>query len=69
VDGLELELLGKASVVRLNLGENIGVTMARAFGVHSTPTFIITDGNGQETWRKSGFPDKAAILRAINGVE
>ena len=69
MDGLKEKLRGTASVMRLNLSEEVGSQMARRLNVHSVPTFIVFNGSGQEVWRKGGFPDQTAILRVIEPIE
>ena len=68
MDGLERKLQGQALVMRVNLNESDGSEMARRLGIHSVPTFIVFDGEGQEIWRKSGFPNRSTIIEVISRI-
>lgn len=68
MDGLEQELQGKALVMRINLNETVGNEMAKKFSIYSVPTFIVFMGDGQEIWRRLGFPDRSAIIEVINRI-
>ncbi len=57
VDGLEHDLEGRATVLRLSLDEEVGRAAARRYGVSITPTFIVFTADGRERHRESGFPD------------
>ena len=54
--------------MRVNLNESDGSEMARRLGIHSVPTFIVFDGEGQEIWRKSGFPNRSTIIEVISKI-
>ena len=68
MDGLEQDLQGKALVMRINLNESVGNEMAKKFSIHSVPTFIVFKGDGQEIWRKLGFPNRSTIIEVINSI-
>ncbi len=55
-------------VIRINLNESVGSEMARELGVLSVPTFIVFNGEGQEIWRKWGFPNRSTIIEVINRI-
>ena len=57
-----------AVVMRINLNGGVGREMARSFGIHSVPTFVVLDGEGQEVWRKWGFPNRSTIIEVISGI-
>jgi thioredoxin-like negative regulator of GroEL len=54
VDGLERDLQGKASVVRLNVASDIGRQVASIFGVRAVPTLVLVDGEGQPVLTQVG---------------
>ncbi len=47
MDGLERNLNGKASVMRLDVMSRVGRQAAARFGVRAVPTLILVDGNGE----------------------
>lgn len=47
VDGLEQDLNGKATVLRLDITSRLGRQAAASYGVRGTPTLIVVDGQGQ----------------------
>ena len=68
MDGLERKLRGQALVMRIDLNGSVGRDMARRLSIHSVPTFIVFDGEGQEIWRKWGFPNRSTIIEVISGI-
>ena len=57
VDRLEKEYTGSLQVIRLDIQSNNGRQLARAYGARLTPTFILLDSAGNETWRSVGNLD------------
>ena len=66
VDGMKQDLEGQATVLRINVNEEVGREVSRRFGVGHLPTFIVFSADGRETYRESGLPDtdrlKAEVL-------
>lgn len=70
MDGLEKDLRGRATVLRLDLLSGVGRDAARAYGVKVVPTTLLFDGNGQIVLRQTGSVDASAIrarVRALTG--
>lgn len=66
VDGLERELAGRAQVFRVNVAEPAGQELLSRWNLEVVPTFLVFDGTGREVYRATGFPDRGAILRALD---
>ena len=68
VDQLERDLAGRATVLRLNVKDNVGLALASRWGVVGTPTFFVLDGAGNVIYTRAGAPDieglKAAVITA-----
>ena len=68
VDQLERDLAGQATVLRLNVKDNVGLALASRWGVVGTPTFFVLDGAGNVIYVRAGAPDieglKAAVVTA-----
>jgi thiol-disulfide isomerase/thioredoxin len=68
VDQLERDLAGQATVLRLNVKNNVGLALASRWGVVGIPTFFVLDGAGNVIYTRAGAPDieglKAAIVTA-----
>ena len=60
---MEVDLEGKAGIIRLNLGEDVGKQAARRLGVGITPTFVVFSAGGREHYRESGPPDIDRLKR------
>ena len=67
VDGLEDELALHAVFLHIDVGAEIGVVVARRYGVSFTPTYIVFDAQGEIVHRKTGYPDRDAIRAAVAG--
>ena len=65
VDQLRRDLGSAAQVLRLNVRNEPGKTLAYEWGVTGVPTFFVFDGDGQMLYRRSGAPDVAAITETI----
>ena len=65
MDAMEIDLEGKAVVVRLNLSEDVGRQAARRMSVSITPTFIVFLADGDEHYRESGPPDIDRLKREV----
>jgi thioredoxin-like negative regulator of GroEL len=55
VDGLERNLAGKASVIRLDLMSQVGRQAAARFGVRAVPTLLVVNGDGQVVLTQVGM--------------
>jgi hypothetical protein len=70
VDGLERELLGRVTVVRLNVGDPAGAEAQVRFQTTRVPTLILLDGDGDQVYRTEGkLPRRQAILEAVASSE
>ena len=65
VDGLERELDGQATVIRLDTNDQLGLQIAHRYGVRGLPTLLVFDGDGELIHRESGPPSKNRILAAV----
>ena len=65
VDGLERDLEGKAAVIRLDTNGQLGLQIARRYGVSGLPTLLVFDGDGELIHRESGPPSKSRIMAAV----
>ena len=68
VDGLENDLRGKASVLRLNVRDEVGVSAARQFGVRGVPSFFVLNGQGQVVHAQAGVPNRAYITAQVEAL-
>ena len=67
VDRLERDLEGHATVLRINIAEEVGRAVARRYGVGITPTFIVFAPAGGVRDRQTGFPDLDRLeVEALN---
>jgi thioredoxin-related protein len=69
VDGLEQDLVGKASVIRLDILSGVGQEAARRYGVRGTPTRIVLDKQGQVVYGEVGLPDSNQILTQVDSLQ
>ena len=65
MDRLARDLAGRLYVVRLSVFSTAGQALGDRWDARVTPTFILFDGAGRETWRGVGAPDVAAIREAL----
>ncbi len=68
VDRLERALQGQGEVIRLDVMSNLGLTVARMYGVRATPTLLVFDGAGNVVHRQVGIPNADAVLAAVGEV-
>ena len=68
VDQLERDLTPAAQVLRLNVRNDPGKSLAYEWGVTGVPTFFVFDGNGEMLYRRSGAPDVTAITETVAGL-
>ncbi|MDA1036494.1 MAG: thioredoxin family protein [Chloroflexi bacterium] len=57
VDGMERDLEGYATVLRVSIDEDVGRAVARRYGLGVLPTFMVFTAAGRERYRESGMPD------------
>lgn len=69
MDGLEKDLAGKASLVRLDILSSVGQEVARRYGVRGTPTRIVLDGQGQVIYGEVGWPNSRLILAQVDSLQ
>ncbi|MCX6023033.1 MAG: hypothetical protein NTZ05_15155 [Chloroflexi bacterium] len=68
VDGLERELAGRARLLRLNILDTVGRTVAETNGVDLVPAFLVFGPDGVLATRIEGrVPGAAEVLAALNG--
>jgi hypothetical protein len=68
VDGLERDLEGKATVLRLNAVDDVGGQLAARYGVRGVPTVVLLDGQGKVVLTQVGMPQRAEIEAAVEGL-
>lgn len=68
VDELAAALSGQARVLRLDVADPVGRTLAARWGVVGTPTFFVLDGAGQIVYAQAGAPDVSAIRASIDQI-
>lgn len=61
MDSIEREHAGRLVVIRLNVQESAGRTIADQVGLHATPSFLFFDATGREVWRSVGIIDPALV--------
>ncbi len=66
VNGIEKDLQGKAQVVRLNMLSKEGREIARRYDVQGLPNLVVLDGTGKVIYRKSGIPDRKAVVTLLS---
>jgi len=65
VDGIEKKHAEELNVIRLNIQDPVGRTVAERFGFRFTPTFVFLDAAGDEIWRQVGSIDPQAVERSL----
>ena len=68
VDRLEQELDGEAELIRINLMSEMGLELARRYGIRASPTLLVFDGAGNVVYRQPGIPNVDAVLQAVSGL-
>lgn len=62
MNGIEKELEGTARVIRLDIGSELGRSVAGRYGVASVPTTLVLDGAGEVVHRETGIPDRQEVV-------
>lgn len=68
VDRLERDLEGQAQVLRLSVWGSVGRQLAARHGVHSVPTFVLFDGQGQMVHHQVGKLDAEQVKAEIDSL-
>ena len=68
VDGLESDLAGRASVLRLNVIDSVGLSAARRFGVRAVPTFFVVNGQGGVVDAQVGIPNRDRLGAQVQAL-
>jgi len=66
VDGLERDLEGKSSVLRLDVSSQLGRQVGWHFGVRGVPTLLVVDGNGQVVLTQVGLLQPAEVKARVD---
>jgi hypothetical protein len=66
VDGLERELQGKASVLRLDVVSRVGGQAAAMYGVGGVPAVVVVDGTGKRAFSQAGLIKSDAVLASVD---
>ena len=66
MDGLERNLEGKATVLRLDVGGELGGQAAAMLGVRGVPTLVLVDGSGRPLLSQSGLLKPAEVLAMVD---
>lgn len=69
VDQLERDLAGQASVLRLNVKDGVGLTLAARWGVSGVPTFFVLSGAGDVIYARAGAPDIESLKAAVAAAQ
>ena len=65
VNGLQAELAGKLTVLRVDINSPAGREMSAQTGSGATPTFIFYDASGNELWRQIGSLDAEKVRASV----
>lgn len=68
VDGIEQEHGSNLVVIRLNVQEPAGASLADRFGFRTTPTFILFGSDGEQALRSVGAIDPAQVRALIEDI-
>jgi hypothetical protein len=65
VDGIEKDLEGRATVLRLGVMSDLGIQAARRYGVRGVPTLVLFDGAGRLVDQSVGIPDRDRVVAQV----
>lgn len=65
VDGIDNEFEDRLEVIRLDVQKPEAKPFMEKYGFEFTPTFILFDAEGQETWRSVGSLDSGRLREVI----
>lgn len=66
MDRLEIELDQHFTVIRLNVGSDIGTYVRQKYRAGLVPTFIVFDRSGTEIFRQTGSVPELEKLLSLN---
>ena len=66
MDGLERDLKGKSTVLRLDVSSQLGRQVAWHFGVRGVPTLLVVDGNGELALTQVGRLQPAEVQAQVD---
>jgi len=69
VDQLERDLTGQATVLRLNVKDDVGQALAARWGVRGIPTFFVLNGDGDVIYSHAGAPDIERLKAAVAAIQ
>lgn len=69
MNGIEKDLRGRASVVRLNLLSKLGRDVAVSYGIGAVPSILVFDGAGEVSYRQEGIPDRKRVVEAVTSPQ
>jgi len=69
VDGLERDLDGQATVIKIDFLGSLGRELAPRYGVNVLPSLLLFDRNGQVVARQGGMVDADAMRLAVAALE
>ena len=69
MDGIERKLENQAQVLRLNVMDEVGNTLAQRYGVRGVPTFVLLNGDGEVMLKQVGTLKQEAIIAAVKSTE
>ncbi|MHB0856461.1 MAG: thioredoxin family protein [Anaerolineae bacterium] len=65
VDGIEREVADHTPVLRLDVGSNVGRTLAGRYQVRGVPTLLVLDTSGEVILRQVGRLDRSAVVERV----
>lgn len=65
VDGLEQQMKGQLSVVKIDTGSEEGQKLAARYQVNLLPTFIVLDAKGRVVYRKQGGRPEPDVIAKL----
>ncbi len=69
VDGLQEELASRElQLIRLSIGDTVGLQVAQGLGVRGVPTLVVFDGAGDVGLRQIGHVDADEVLAYIGSL-
>ncbi len=69
IDQLERDLVGHATVLRLNVKDNVGLALAARWGISGVPTFFVLNGAGNVVYTHAGAPNIESLKAAVTATQ
>ena len=63
MNGIQKDLEGTATVIRLDISSEVGRSAAETYGVTSVPTTLVLNGSDEVVHRESGIPSRKEVVR------